>query len=1074
MPKVTSPVDQVLRSPGQPLDTAVRAQMEPRFARDFSRVRVHTDAQAAASAEAIDADAYTSGSHVVFGPDRYRPESLSGRKLLAHELTHVIQQAGISSKELLPPDVSARCDQEAERAARSMVAPNAAGDTGVRVKPVPTHRFGVDEALRFPGRPLDTATRGRMEPRFGHDFSRVRIHTDAQAASSAEALNAAAYTLGQHVVFGRGQYRPDSESGQRLLAHELTHVLQQQLIAPPVTRKLTVGPANDAFEAQANKQSHEMARLDPFPSAARMVQRAPNDAALKRETCETTANPPDAKPLECLYKFPENCPTYERWIETFGTLKTFEARATPVTETVGGHIKGPNVFNVLGGGASLRQPKKGEEAQAAPPPTGALRTGEAFIDHATDEWVKNCLPANLRATAYQLPSDCADIAVILRHVWLAAHRRTEKFGKWTIGDAAGRSAAAQMAGVISEVYTGNVAQMVNPYTDERGQPLLSFADLEPLLHPGDVLVWVHHDNGFDKPRTGGHTLTVVRVNRSPSGKILSLLALQGNEPIFGDSEDSEEADDKAKIIKALKLKDTKAVRDALGRAPGRRIETNTLLTSDFTDSNPETDKTKQKTWKWNENTILVAAGPPKAARRPAMKKERGKTVRRISDWFLPLKAASDSALPGVFEAALLEARAIIERGEVVSGDDMRALGKRAGERVWALAKVAGGLADETHFRRLAQMRAVIQAYRTGNALRVGRLFDLSDEAFNVAARGGTDIKFGAAPQKGELVSVLVTGFDPFDPGGSLRPPERGSWNPSGAAALALDGKRIQVPVAKGLSAVASVQGVVLPVSYDEFKTDLVERIVKPFATSVDAVITASVDPNLPSGAPVRLERYAVGVHSVGGGAAIPAAAGGDLGPAIIEAPAPLEQISSATTDPKAKVTTPTIGEDITLDFATASVASDARETLAKMSTDRAVTLLKIQQVGAVLTITDRTVIGAVASTMTRDVDGRRIAFTVQGQTFRAAVLRGPGGDFLSNEVSFRVLRLLAEAKGANAPISFHVHTEQGNAATPRNKAAKTTASGVLTKLITTLRRLIAAVTTVIVDRRKKTSTGEAP
>ncbi len=86
----------------------------------------------------------------------------------------------------------------------------------------------VHEVLRSPGQPLDPATRAFMEPRFGHDFSRVRVHTDAKAAESARAVDALAYTLGRDVVFGAGQYAPGSPTGQRLMAHELAHTLQQQ------------------------------------------------------------------------------------------------------------------------------------------------------------------------------------------------------------------------------------------------------------------------------------------------------------------------------------------------------------------------------------------------------------------------------------------------------------------------------------------------------------------------------------------------------------------------------------------------------------------------------------------------------------------------------------------------------------------------------------------------------------------------------------------------------------------------------------------------------------------------------
>jgi hypothetical protein len=86
-------VHEVLGSPGQPLDPVTRAFMEPRFAQDFGRVRIHTDQRAASSARAIDALAYTAGENIVFGSGQHRPDTSSGRHLLAHELAHVVQQA---------------------------------------------------------------------------------------------------------------------------------------------------------------------------------------------------------------------------------------------------------------------------------------------------------------------------------------------------------------------------------------------------------------------------------------------------------------------------------------------------------------------------------------------------------------------------------------------------------------------------------------------------------------------------------------------------------------------------------------------------------------------------------------------------------------------------------------------------------------------------------------------------------------------------------------------------------------------------------------------------------------------
>src|SRR5262249_13636546 len=78
----------------------------------------------------------------------------------------------------------------------------------------------VREVLRSPGAPLDATTRNFFEPRFGHDFNNVRVHTDAPAAASAREINAAAFTVGQHMVFGSGMLAPSTHGGRRLLAHE--------------------------------------------------------------------------------------------------------------------------------------------------------------------------------------------------------------------------------------------------------------------------------------------------------------------------------------------------------------------------------------------------------------------------------------------------------------------------------------------------------------------------------------------------------------------------------------------------------------------------------------------------------------------------------------------------------------------------------------------------------------------------------------------------------------------------------------------------------------------------------------
>jgi len=116
-------VREVLASAGQPLNRATRIRMESHFGHDFSRVRVHLDPRAAESAEAVAASAYTVGHHVVFAPGRFAPETASGRRLLAHELVHTLQQSGrasINPRELGIGDVNDPHEHQAEHASRSL------------------------------------------------------------------------------------------------------------------------------------------------------------------------------------------------------------------------------------------------------------------------------------------------------------------------------------------------------------------------------------------------------------------------------------------------------------------------------------------------------------------------------------------------------------------------------------------------------------------------------------------------------------------------------------------------------------------------------------------------------------------------------------------------------------------------------------------------------------------------------------------------------------------------------------------------------------------------------------------
>lgn len=173
LPAAPSIVHQVLRSPGQPLDPATRATMEPRFRHQFSRVRVQAP-----------------------------PLQMSSADLL------------IGS----PTDIHEReADQTAERAITSGRHAAPLGESAV-------------------------------------DFSQVRIHTDSRAAESARAVNALAYTVGPNIVFDMGQYAPQTSAGRRLLAHELTHVVQQASgVTYGVQRDETPRPRPAPVDADAQR-----------------------------------------------------------------------------------------------------------------------------------------------------------------------------------------------------------------------------------------------------------------------------------------------------------------------------------------------------------------------------------------------------------------------------------------------------------------------------------------------------------------------------------------------------------------------------------------------------------------------------------------------------------------------------------------------------------------------------------------------------------------------------------------------------------------------------------------------------
>lgn len=147
----------------------------------------------------------------------------------------------------------------------------------------------VHDVLRSSGAPLDRNSRNFFEPRFGHDFSHVRVHTDANAARSARAVNAMAYTAGNSIVFDHGQFSPHAPAGRKLLAHELAHVVQQ---GGSVSRmpQVVAGP-HEASEAEADRTAEEV--MGEGSARPEIIAPAPSSGAslMRKLYVENPGNP---------------------------------------------------------------------------------------------------------------------------------------------------------------------------------------------------------------------------------------------------------------------------------------------------------------------------------------------------------------------------------------------------------------------------------------------------------------------------------------------------------------------------------------------------------------------------------------------------------------------------------------------------------------------------------------------------------------------------------------------------------------------------------------------------------------
>jgi uncharacterized protein DUF4157 len=221
------------------------------------------------------------------------------------------QDSGLSGRtKLTVGPVSDPMERKAEQAAdevahgvasrsSSAASQTGAAETATAGEGVPA---SVTQALNQSGRPLDAPLRADMERRFGHDFARVRIHTDSAAARSAQEIEADAYTLGNHVVFGPGRFASQTNEGRHLIAHELAHVVQHGN-GGTVVRRQVYGPKATATPADwkdkvanATSPTDRAALIESIVSPVKVVDKTTDAASDKAVDPNHCVKWDDAKP----------------------------------------------------------------------------------------------------------------------------------------------------------------------------------------------------------------------------------------------------------------------------------------------------------------------------------------------------------------------------------------------------------------------------------------------------------------------------------------------------------------------------------------------------------------------------------------------------------------------------------------------------------------------------------------------------------------------------------------------------------------------------------------------------------
>ncbi|HYN86651.1 MAG TPA: DUF4157 domain-containing protein [Pyrinomonadaceae bacterium] len=199
----------------------------------------------------------------------------------------------------------------------------------------------VREVLRSAGRPLDASARALMEPRFGQDFSRVRVHADDGAARAARSIDAHAFTVGRHIVFGEGRYTTSDERGRFTLAHELAHVVQQGETDDAAPSALRIQPESDPHEHEADRVAAQVVRAPADTRGATTTTHLPVSRAWRSSLARLPRGSVQRQMCVETYQFPsqygDQHEIIERWYKQFHPPLLHEF-TIPINED--GHVLG--------------------------------------------------------------------------------------------------------------------------------------------------------------------------------------------------------------------------------------------------------------------------------------------------------------------------------------------------------------------------------------------------------------------------------------------------------------------------------------------------------------------------------------------------------------------------------------------------------------------------------------------------------------------------------------------------------------------------------------------------------------